>query len=404
MLDTVVKHDFSRSVQSGPETSLDGMMAEVRRLLPTFRARAEMSEENRTIPSESAQELLDIGLARILTPKRFGGMQLGLQAWVDVAVELGKGDAATSWCASLMMHHPHYIAQFPEAAQADVWAGGPDVWIAGTLTPTSKIEQVKGGYRIISCSIPYVSGINHASWSMTGAMLPEPGGAPDWTIFLVPPGKYEIVDTWHTAGMRGTGSNTLVVENLFVPTEHTLRIADMREATTPGREINDGPIYRAPWVTYIGLTFLAPMLGAALGALEDYRSWTAERMSLFGSKVADYTSIQVHLARAAANLDAAELLMRRCVELTEMAEPASLALRARAYRDQARSAELIVDAIDMVMKISGAAGFASSSPIQRAWRDIHFAASHVSLNPEVSFTAWGRQQFGLERDPKQVMY
>ena len=404
MLDNIVKPDFSRPSQSGPPSSFEEIMSEVRRLLPLISARAEVSEENRSIPPESAQEFLDAGLARILTPKKFGGMQLGLQTWVDVAVEIGKADAAHAWCASLMIHHPHYIAQFPEVAQADVWANGPDVWIAGTLTPTSKIEPVKGGYRIVSCSIPYVSGINHASWSMTGAMLPSPSGAPDWTIFLVPPGKYRIVDTWHTTGMRGTGSNTLVVENLFVPAEHTLRIADMREATTPGREINDGPIYRAPWVTYIGLTFLAPMLGAALGALEEYRSWTAKRASLFGAKVAEYTSIQVQLARAAANLDAADLLMRRCIELTEASEPASDVLRARAYRDQARSSELIVEAIDIVMKISGSAGFATSSPIQRAWRDIHFAASHVSLNPEISFAAWGRQQFGLERDPKQTMY
>ena len=393
---------MTTSVQETP-TSLPTILETFRELAPAIRARAQQSEETRSIPPESAREFLDAGLARVLMPKRFGGAELGLQAWVDIAIEIGKADAAHAWCASLIMHHPHYLAQFPEEAQAAVWSTGPDVAIAATFTPTSKVEPVEGGYNIIHCAIPYLSGINHCTWVMIGGML-ETGGPPDWTLFLIPPGKFKVVDTWHTAGMRGTGSNTVVVENVFVPTEHTLRVAEMREGTPPGAKVNAEPMYHAPWITYAALTFLAPMLGAARGAMEDYRSWTAKRASLFGSQVAEYTSIQVNLARAATDLDAAEMLMRRCVETAEMDQPAPIELRARAFRDQSRSAELIVGAMDTIMKISGAAGFAASSSIQRAWRDVHFAASHVSLNPEVSFAAWGRQQFGLERDPKQLMF
>ena len=385
-----------------PDTR-EAILGKVRALLPAIRLRAERSEKDRSIPPESAQEFLDAGLARMLLPKKFGGTELGLQAWIDVAAEIGTADAAHAWCASLLIHHPHYLAQFPQAAQEAVWADGPDVPIAATFTPTSKVEPVEGGYRI-SCEIPYLSGINHCTWVMVGGMVPTGRGAPDWTLFLVPPGQFDIFDTWNTVGMRGTGSNTVVVRDVFIPTEHTLRVPDMRDATTPGAQLNDAPMYHAPWITYAPLTFVAPMLGAARGALEDYRRWTAERLSLFGAPVAKYTSIQVNLARAAADLDAAELLMRRTVEVAEAPEPASDELRARCYRDQARAAEMIVSAMDIVMKISGAAGFASSSSIQRAWRDIHFAASHVILNPEVSFAAWGRQQFGLERDPQQLMF
>lgn len=386
-----------------PSASLEGVLEQVRGLLPAIRERAEASERERSIPKESAQEFLAAGLARVLTPKRFGGSELGLQAWVDIATEIGKADAAHAWCASLIMHHPHYLAQFPEEAQAAVWADGPDVAMAATFTPTSKIEPAHGGYRI-SCEIPYLSGINHCTRVMVGGMVPRGDGPPDWTLFLVPVGQFEVIDTWQTVGMRGTGSNTVVVRDVFVPTEHTLRVPDMRDATTPGSKLNDAPMYHAPWITYAPLTFVAPMLGAARGALEDYRRWTAERVSLFGAPVAKYTSIQVNLARAAADLDAADLLMRRTVEVAEAPEPASEELRARCYRDQARAAEMIVSAMDTVMKISGAAGFASSSSIQRAWRDVHFAASHVILNPEVSFAAWGRRQFGLERDPQQLMF
>ena len=384
-------------------SSREDVMEKVRDLLPAIRERAEVAEKERSIPKVSAREFLDAGLARVLTPKQFGGTELGLQTWVDVAVEIGKADAAHAWCASLIMHHPHYLAQFPQAAQDDVWADGPDVAIAATLTPTSRIVPVEGGFRI-SCEIPYLSGINHCTRVIVGGMLPNPMGPPDWTLFLVPFGEFEIVDTWNTVGMRGTGSNTVVVKDAFVPTAHTVKVAEMRDSTSPGGKVNEGVIYRAPWITYAPLTFLAPMLGAARGALEDYRRWTAERISLFGAPVAKYTSIQVNFSRAASDLDAAELLIRRTVDVAEMPEPASEALRARCYRDQARASELIVAAMDTVMKISGAAGFASTSSIQRAWRDVHFAASHVILNPEVSFAAWGRQEFGLERDPQQLMY
>ena len=386
-----------------PEPTVESLLEDVRALLPEIRARAEESERNRSIPRRSAQEFLDIGLARILLPKRYGGTELGLQAWVDVCVEIGKADAAHAWCASLMIHHPHYLAQFPDAAQADVWRNGPDVSIALTFTPTSTVECVEGGYRV-SCAIPYLSGINHSSRVVIGGMVPTDSGAPDWTLFLVPGQQFTIKDTWHTSGMRGTGSNTVVVDNAFVPFEHTLRVTEMRESTTPGAKLNTAPMFRVPWIYYAGLTFIAPMLGAARGALETYRAWTAERVSLFGAHVAHYTSNQVHLARAAANLDAADLLMRRVVEDAERVDAVRADLRSRAYRDQSRASELIVDAIDMIMKISGAAGFASSSSIQRAWRDVHFAASHVGLNPEVSFAAWGREQFGLERDSKSNMF
>ena len=393
----------SLKIDTSVQPTVDGVLEEVRALRPAIRARAEESELNRSIPAESAQEFLDAGLARVLLPKRYGGTELGLQAWVDISVEIGKADAAHAWCASLMMHHPHYLAQFPDAAQADVWRDGPDVSIALTFTPTSKVEPVEGGYRL-SCSIPYLSGINHSSRVVIGGMVPTGRGEPDWTLFLIPGHQFSIKDTWQTAGMRGTGSNTVLVENVFVPIEHTLRVTEMRESTTPGAKLNSAPMFRAPWIYYAGLTFVAPMLGAARGALEDYSKWTAERISLFGSKVAQYTSVQVHIARAAANFDAAELLMRRCVQDAERPDAVRLDLRTRAYRDQSRASELIVEGMDMIMKISGAAGFASSSSIQRAWRDVHFAASHVGLNPEVSFAAWGREQFGLERDPKQNMF
>ena len=391
------------TITADPPASGDSVLDRVREMLPAIRDRAAQTEAERTIPRESAQDFLDAGLARILTPKRFGGTELGLHVWIDAVVEISTADAAHGWCASLLIHHPHYLAQFPQAAQEAVWSDGPDVGMAAPFGPVMQAEPVAGGYRV-SGEAGWASGVNHSTWIMVGAMLPGPGGAPDWTLFTIPPDSYEVRDTWDTVGMRGSGSNTVVLRDVFVPQDHTLRVADMREGTSPGGALYDAPYFRAPWVTYAPFTFVAPMLGAAQGALEDYRKWNADRVSLHGSAVARYTSIQVRLARAAANLDAAKLLIDRAMDVAEALEPASLELRARADRDAICASELIVSAMDTVMTMSGAAGFASSNRIQRAWRDVHFASAHVILNPEIGYAAWGRQQFGLERDPEAQWY
>lgn len=391
------------AVRTHDQLTRDHVLESVRALLPSIRDRAEQTERDRTIPPESAQEFIEAGLAQILVPKTFGGAELGLRTWFDVVTTIAMADAAHGWYASLLIHTPHYLAQFPRAAQEAVWIDGPDVAMAGSLTPASRIEHVEGGYRI-SGKIGYLSGVNYASWVLVGGMLPGPDGQPDWTIFLVPPGHFIVEDTWHTIGMRGSGSNTVVYDDVFVPADHVLRVADMRDATSPGGQLHESTYIRAPWITYAPITFVAPMLGATRGALEDYRAWTAERTSLFGSPVARFTSIQVRLARAAASLDAAELMLRRALDVAEDPVTASPELRARTYRDQSYAAELIVSAMDTIMQISRSQGFAEGHSIQRAWRDVHFASTHVILNSEVNFAAYGRQQFGLERDPQQGMY
>jgi alkylation response protein AidB-like acyl-CoA dehydrogenase len=141
------------------------------------------------------------------------------------------------------------------------------------------------------------------------------------------------------------------------------------------------------------------MVGAAQGAYAHFREWTRTRKGPGGVSVAERASIQMQLARTAADLDAAELLLRRAVEVAEAATPPSFALRARSMRDFTRAAELSVAAIDALISMSGTAGFATSHPIQRAWRDIHFSSMHISLNTENTYAHFGRMELGLPPDP-----
>ncbi len=375
----------------------DAVLARVQELTAGIRERAAAAEEARTLPRESVDALLAAGIARILVPPRFGGYGLGFETWFEVVREIGKADASHGWCASLMIHHPHYVSQFSEAAQNAIWADGLDASIAASIQPIGRVRPADGGYRV-SGQFPFASGINHSRWLIVGAIL-EMDGRPEGVFFLVRPGDYEVVDSWFTVAMRATGSNTAVCDEVLVPENFTLRLSDLREGKTPGGMLHSHPIYRAPFISYAPLTFVTPMLGAAQGAYETFRDWTKGRRAGRGGAVAEIASVQVRLARVAADLDAAELLLRRVVAAAQAAVPPSLELRARSMRDCSRAVELCVAAIDALIAMSGTAGFAAGHPLQRAWRDIHFAAMHVALNPEQNFGHFGRLELDQPRDP-----
>ncbi len=389
-------NDQGRGVEHARGTH-DAVLGRVRQLTGRIRDAAGAAEEARTIPREMVDAFLGAGISRILIPPRFGGYGLGLDTWFAVVREIGKADASHAWCASLMIHHPHYVSQFSEEAQKAVWADGLDQSIAASIQPLGKIEPAESGYRV-SGQFPFASGVNHSRWLIVGALLGTEG-RPDAAFFLVRPGEYKVAESWFTSAMRATGSNTAICEDVFVPESFAVRLSDLREGKGPGGALHGHPIYRAPFIAYAPLTFVTPMLGAAQGAYELFRDWTKGRRASRGGAVAEIVSVQVRLARVAADLDAAELLLRRAVDVAQAPKPPSLAIRARSMRDFSRAAELCVSAIDELLAMSGTAGFGSSHPIQRAWRDIHFAAMHVALNAEQNFSHFGRLELDLPREP-----
>lgn len=380
------------------QSARQAVIDRARALKPEFAARADAAEQARQIPRESIEDMLAAGFARILMPARSGGYDLDFETWHDVVLELSKADASHGWCASLIIHHAHLIAQYPEECQQAIWGNGPDVAIAASFAPRARATRVDGGYRLSGENSTFASGVNNSSWVMIGAM--DMGGAkPEWLLLMVPPGEYTVRDVWFTAGMRGTGSNTIVTDNVFVPATRAVSLADLRVGKAPGAAINQGLIYRTPFFFYAPLTFVGPMVGAAMGAYEHFREWTKPRKAVDGSAVAEKTSVQVRMARAAADLDAAEMLLRRASQQPPAVEAITPELLARSVRDFTRASELTVGAMDELMALSGTAGFASSQPIQRVWRDVHFAATHVALNPDNNYSNYSRVEFGFPRDP-----
>jgi alkylation response protein AidB-like acyl-CoA dehydrogenase len=381
----------------------DAVLARVRGLAPLIRDNAAAAEEARTLPRQTVDALLGAGISRILIPPRYGGYGLSLDTWFDVVCEIAKGDASHGWCASLIIHHNHLIAQYPQAAQKALWADGLDVPVAASFAPATVAVPVDGGYRVSGKGSPFASGVDHCTWVMLGGMAQD-GGPPEWKFFLVAPGDYSIRDTWFTAGMRGTGSKTIVTDNAFVPSARVLKLTELRDAKTPGGAMHKDVIFHTPFFYYAPISFATPMLGAAQGAYEHFRDWTKTRQAQDGSSLAEKTSLQVRMARAAADLDAADLLLRRAVNVTETPQDYSPNHLARSVRDFARVSELTVSVIDTLVALSGTASFNTSHPLQRAWRDIHFMSMHIAVNTEMNFSHYGRMELGLGRDASRPYF
>jgi 3-hydroxy-9,10-secoandrosta-1,3,5(10)-triene-9,17-dione monooxygenase len=382
--------------------SKQDMIERAKALGPAFRERALAAEGVRRISPESAGELIDNGLARMLVPARLGGSELGVDAWFEVMREIGRADASHAWCAGLMAHVPHMLLHFGEESQQAIWGEGPDVPTAGSIMPLANVVAVDGGYRV-SGQAPFASGVTHSTWVFVGGFLPEEG-PPSAAMFLIPPGEYEVSDTWFTSGMRATGSHTIVTDAVFVPAAHVLRVSDLREATGPGRACNPGGIYGLPFVSYAPLAFATPMLGAAQGAYDDFLAWVKSKKVPGGGRLADSPTLQGAIGRISGDLAAAELLLRWVVDTAGDKAATSLDHRRTCMRNYSRAADLIVDAIDGIVKLGNTFSFAESNPIQRAWRDIHFAAAHVSLQGEINYAHWARGDLDLPTPPTLGIY
>ena len=373
---------------------LEDILSRVEELTDRFRDRVPVAESQRSVPSESIEELREAGLARMLVPLERGGLGLGIRDAVTTTLAVSRADASTGWVSWLMMHVPQVVAMFPAEAQDAVWAGGPDVVTAGSHFGMSVAEE-PGGYRI-SGRAPFTSGVNNADWIYVGGMEKAEAGPPKLRYFLLERGQYTVEDIWDTIGMRGTGSNTVVVEDRFVPAGLTMEHVDAREGTSPGVALSSFPLLRLPWVRKGSLGFVATIVGAAQAALTNVTASLAKKVAPSGAKAAESEALQVEVGRVSAQLDAAEALLLALADQADAGGELDAAGRAAIGRNSAFIVSLSLQAVDTLVELGGTSGFGGTALLQQVWRDVHFAAAHMSLSRKESFARYGRMLLGVE--------
>ena len=257
------------------------LKARVLTATPRIKALALATEQAATVPAESIEALRAAGYFEIVKPKAFGGYEHDFDVLVDLNIELAKACASTAWVAGLLAAHQWLLASFPEEAQHDVWGRDPNAVLCGSYAPVAKAVAVEGGYRM-SGRWSFASGCDNSSWSVCAAMLPPSGegAAPSPAFLLVPVDDYSIDDTWHVIGLAGTGSKTLVLDDVFVPAHRVLTFAETTSGRTPGARLYaDNPTFAIPMLCNIPSCLASAAVGAAQGALEDYIEATRTRVT-----------------------------------------------------------------------------------------------------------------------------
>jgi 3-hydroxy-9,10-secoandrosta-1,3,5(10)-triene-9,17-dione monooxygenase len=391
---------------AGPEPAVVAAVAD---LLPALRQRAQETEDNRVVPAETVKALAETGFFRLLQPASYGGLEADPIAFYTAVRLIASACGSTGWVASVLGVHPWQLALFPVQAQEDVWGGDPGTRMSSSYAPTGRARAVEGGHQLDG-RWSFSSGCDHASWVLLGGIVLDDDGKPvDFRTFLLPASDYTIDDVWDTVGLRGTGSNDIVVDKAFVPAHLSLSFTDVTRCACPGHERNPGPLYRVPYGSIFSYAITTPVIGMATGAYDAHVAYQRERVraSYVGQKAAEDPFGQVRIAEAASLLDSAWLALERNMsELMAYAragEKLPLPLRLRVRRDQVTGTGQAIRAVDLLFENSGGRALKTGTPIQRFWRDAHAGRVHAINDPERALSMFGRGEFGHQVPPDAMV-
>lgn len=374
------------------------LVARAAELQPLLREHAAAGEMNRRQADEVIDALTDAGLFRLMKPSRFGGYGGSLRTVLEVTEALGEADGSTGWVVAIAAAGALATSRGSEQAQAEIFAN-PDARIAGAGMPATA-RRVDDGLRITG-RWGYASGSPHATWSMlAAAVIDEAGQSGDAYFCLVPASQVQLEDTWRTVGMRGTGSNTWVAQDLFVPQHLLIPMAALIDGTRSG--VIDNPMRRLPFPPVAVLALIGPVLGlgrAALGLVIDQTASKGMHHTIF-TRQRDSVGVQVQVAEAALKLQTARLHAHHIADELDRKAADGQGI-GYDYRAQVRgqcgyAVQQVLDAINLLLNVHGAAAFAETSPLQRYWRDANTGARHAGLNALVGYEIFGKALLGVQ--------
>jgi 3-hydroxy-9,10-secoandrosta-1,3,5(10)-triene-9,17-dione monooxygenase len=360
-------------------------------------ANAEAAEKLRRMPQENVQAMMDSDLVGLIIPKERGGY--GIDSWMmvaDVVGEVGRVCGSSGWCFDLLIQHQWVFGMYPGEAQDMVYKADPRPKIGTSFMPVGKTTRAPGGFRLTG-EWSFSSGIDHSDWAILGApVMPADGnGPPDVRFFLLNRDQFTVRDTWNAMGLRGSGSNNVVVKDALVLEEHTLRAAEFAMGNAPGTKVNKGVMFREPGYTAFPFGIFCPLIGIARGAFDCFVDFASHRQASAGrDPVAQMQAAQRVVGEAAAEIDAAYLLAKDVDEMLRASLPLSEAQTLQSKRNFTLASRLAMRAVDRLMEISGARGIGDNNPIQRFWRDMHAAANHVAWNVDGNYSAAGALALG----------
>lgn len=368
----------------------------VESLFSEVRIRAEETERARNVPTDLIDSFTRAGLFRMCVPAVYGGSEADPRTFLRVIERLGEADASTGWVAMIAVTSSVVAAYLPPEGAAEIYGADPDVITGGVFAPMGRGTPIKGGGHRVSGRWRFGSGVAHCRWVMGGTAADDlPGPA----MMFFPSEKVQIIDTWHVAGLKGTGSNDFVVDEIEVP-------ATRRADVIKGMPVVAAPLYAFPVFGLLALGIAAVAMGIARAAIH-------ELVDLAGSKtpqgsrrsLAGRAATQSAVAEAEAQLSSARAYLFETVEMVYAKAESSGAIdaqdRAAIRLSATHATRTSATVVDSMYTIGGGASLYETSPLQRYFRDVHAATQHMMVAaPTLELT--GRVLLGLETDTSML--
>lgn len=378
----------------------DQLVRRAAELVPVLRGNAAWQETNRRLHEETIGAMTEAGIFKLRVPKRYGGYEVDTQTLVDVATELGRADASSSWVPSVYWIVGWMACLFPDEVQDEVFST-ENVRICGTLSPSAMAKPADGGV-VINGKWGFISGALHSDWQVTISVLIPADGEPYPFMALVPIEDLLIVDDWTTAGLCGTGSVSTVASDVFVPNERILPLPAVLRGQYASKKNADAPIYRTPLLPVAAASSVGTAVGLAKGARELFLKRLADRKITYTSYESQREAPLTHLqiAEATLKIDQAEFHAHRLAALVDAkgveGSEWKLDERAQARADMGAVCRLTKEAVGVLAEASGGSSIYMDVPIQRFSRDIQAINLHALMHPNTNIELYGRVLCGLE--------
>jgi alkylation response protein AidB-like acyl-CoA dehydrogenase len=352
-------------------------------LKPFLRNQLKDSDIHRQQSDEVIETLTAAGFFKLNKPRQFGGYPIDSRTTLEITEALCEADASAGWVVALAATGSWCTTHGSEQMQQEVFAD-PDVHIAGSGMPCPA-RRDGSGLRLDG-RWGYASGSPHATWAALAAMVTDDPDQPPVGYFcLVPTSDLRLEDTWHTVGMRGTGSNTYVAGDVFVPGHRMIAAAQLAE---PSDSLPFAPVATIP--------LIGTMLGigrAALTLVIEHAPLKSMHHTFF-ARQSDSVGVQLQVAEAALKLRTAQLHGYSIADGLDSAAAGgyqpSYEFRAQARAQAGYATQQVLEAIQILLNVHGAGSFAESSRMQQYWRDANTAARHAGLNAFVGYEVFGK--------------
>jgi len=391
-----VKISVSKELEKNIPTR-EELLQRARGMVPTLIKRAPKCEEMRRLPDETLEDFKKAGFFKIGLPKKYGGYEMDYDVLCEVIMEVAHGCGSSAWNLAVFGEHNYTLTNSTAEVLDELWADDPDVLLSSGNDQNAELEAVDGGF-IFNARLQFSSGCDHASWWMCGAFEKDTGQRRG---IIVPKKNARIIDdSWHVAGLAGSGSKDVEFKDVFVPTKHLRPPPFSPEWGGKMAGVQNPATYRLSQQSTKPFTLTSVSVGIAGGAIKAFTEQIKERHSRFGQSVADFQSMQLRIAESAAEYQAARLIVlsdiQESLAILRDSEDIPEEMHHRNRRDMAYCPRLAKASVDRIFYAAGAGGLFLDNNLQRQFRDVHAGGAQIFLNWDINATVYGRALLGLE--------